>query len=232
MGRPKKEDKVIDNKIENTSKKETKTEETKSDLNTNIDIEKLIEEKAKELFDKKMKELENNTKSEEVKEEQSTRLFKSKKKATIDIADKKRKIPLVCVVDHRVGYKCKLSNLFIIWNGKDDEHEISIEEAQLMYAEDENFLKNWLVADDEEFAEAMNLASIYDIIFEIENIEEFYNQRMVTIEKKIDNMPEGIRSEFLNTTAIKIMNGELNVPNVLAIVKLLKNKYNIQEIEL
>ena len=45
MGRPKKEDKVVENKIENTNNK----------LDTNIDIEKLIEEKAKELFDRKMK---------------------------------------------------------------------------------------------------------------------------------------------------------------------------------
>jgi hypothetical protein len=229
MGRPKKEDKNLDNK----------TEEVKNtpQLDLGIDIEKLIEEKAKELFDKKMKELQDNqtdinNEIEETKEEKPKRLFKNRKNNSIDIVDKKRKIPLVCVVDHRVGYKCKLNNLFIIWDGKGDEHEISIEEAQLMYAEDENFLKNWLIADDEEFAEAMNLTSIYEIIFEIENIEQFYSQRMITIEKKLDDMPEGIRSEFLNTTAVKIMNGELNTANVLAVVKLLKSKYNMTEIEL
>lgn len=198
------------------------------DKTLEIDIQKMIEEKAAELFEEKMKQLEKNEVKSEVEENTPKRLIKRDKIKAIEIKDKKRLIPLVCMAHHRVGYQCKLSSLFITWDGYGDEHEISIEEAQKMNSESSEFLRTWLLADDEEFVEAMGLSELYKLKFETEDIEKFFSQRMMVIKEKLENMPTGLRSELLNSVANKIVTGTLEIPNLISLIKLLREDYNIE----
>lgn len=230
MARTKKEVNTNEEVVTKPSVKKTtpkkETESGNAELQALLEQNKLLMERLAQLEEANKNQV--TTPTNETVAEQPKRMMRQTNKSALEFKDKKRMIPLVCMVNHRVGYKCKTNNMFIIWDGQGDEHEISIEEAQYMFAESQEYLKNWLLADDEEFVEVMGLKDLYELIFEIENIEKFYSQRMIQIEKKLDAMPNSIRQELLNRTAVEINDGSLNTPNVLAIIKLLRDKYNVE----
>lgn len=154
------------------------------------------------------------------------RLSKRKKESKLVNIDLKRIVPVVSVSNFPVGYKCKLDNRFLTWAKYEEEHSMSIEEINMMNGESEDFLHEpWLIVDDEEFVEVYKLTDLYDLIFEIEDLGEFYSQRMIVIEQKLDRLPSNTRQNLLNRTIKMINDGYLDNYNV---VKLLKNKYGIQ----
>lgn len=142
-----------------------------------------------------------------------------------DKLDKKRKVPVVSVSSGTVGYICKTMPQTLIWSEYGDEHIMSIEELLVMYSQEKQFLTEpWLIVDDAEFAEVMLLEELYETVFEIEDLEEFYAQQLLVVKRKINNLPSGTRRELLNRTVNAINEGSLNS---LAVVKLLKTEYNI-----
>jgi hypothetical protein len=149
---------------------------------------------------------------------------KSIQTQTIEM-DKSRRVPVLSVSSFPVGYNCKLTNMFIKWSNYGEEHSMTIEEILMMNAESEDFLHEpWLIVDDEEFAEAMNLKDLYELIFEIEDLDTFYGQRIITIENKLDKLPSGTRKNLITRTIKMINDGYFNN---LGVIKLFKNKYGI-----
>ena len=165
-------------------------------------------------------EVENNIVEEKPKK--SGRIMRNRKNSkSIDI-DTTRKVPVVSVSHCPVGYKCKLNNVFLIWEEYGDEHMMTIEEINMM---DKMFLNEpWLIVDDEEFMEAYGYSDLYGLIFELEDIEEFYKQSNSIIENKISKLPNGLRRSFLNRTVLALTTGQINN---LDVVRFLKDKYNI-----
>ena len=165
-------------------------------------------------------EVENNIVEEKPKK--SGRIMRNRKSSkSIDI-DVTRKVPVVSVSHCPVGYQCKLNNVFLIWEEYGDEHMMTIEEINMM---DKMFLNEpWLIVDDEEFMEAYDYSDLYSLIFELEDIEEFYKQSNFIIENKISKLPKGLRRSFLNRTVLALTTGQINN---LDVVRFLKDKYNI-----
>lgn len=156
------------------------------------------------------------------------RRFTKRKQSELSIdLDKTRKVPVVSMASHPVGYQCKLQNIFFKWANQGDEHEMTIEEVLLMNSEHEDYLraKPLLIVDDEEFIEALGLENLYNLIFEIEDIEKFYSQNISTIENKLDQLPQGTRDSFINRTINSLQDGTLSNMEVL---RLLKRKYNLE----
>lgn len=75
------------------------------------------------------------------------------------------------------------------------------------------------------FIEALGLENLYNLIFEIEDIEKFYSQNISTIENKLDQLPQGTRDSFINRTINSLQDGTLSNMEVL---RLLKRKYNLE----
>lgn len=169
-------------------------------------------------------EIVDNTQQSNEKKAGKRLARKSVQTQTIEM-DKNRKVPVVSVSSFPVGYNCKLNNMFLKWSNYGEEHTMSIEEILMMNAESEDFLHEpWLIVDDEEFAEAMNLKDLYELIFEIEDLDTFYGQRIITIENKLDKLPSGTRKNLITRTIKMINDGYFNN---LGVIKLFKNKYGI-----
>ncbi len=160
---------------------------------------------------------------EEVKIDNTPKRINRKRKngKAINI-DVKRQVPVVSVAFHPIGYRCKLNNVFLRWDEYGDEHYMSIEEVNMM---DKTLLNDpYLIIDDEEFMKAYGYSDLYNLIFEIEDLDTFYEQKRVVIESKIEKMPPKIRRSFLNRTVKYITDGKLNN---FEVVKILKSKYGI-----
>lgn len=165
-------------------------------------------------------------KDEPVETNQPKRLSRKKKavEKTMDI-DRERVVPVVNVNYFTVGYTDKNTGKLIKWNNYGDENMMKIGEVIEMYRDNEKFLKSWLVVDDEEFAKAFELNELYDLIFDLEDLEEFYKQSTQKIKEQLDSLSESMRKDILNRTVAMIYNGEINN---LSVVSFLKREYKIE----
>lgn len=169
-------------------------------------------------------EIVNNTKEEkeEIVDNVPRRISRKRiSNNSVDI-DIKRQVPVVSVSFHPVGYRCKLNNVFLKWNEYGEEHYMTIEEINMM---DKSLLNDpYLIVDDEEFMKVYGYTDLYNLVFEIEDIENFYKQKRVVIESKLEKLPQKTRTNFLNRTVKCIYEGKLNNYEV---VRFLKMKYGI-----
>ena len=78
--------------------------------------------------------------------------------------------------------------------------------------------------DDEEFAEVYHLTDKYELIYEIEDLNQFYSQRIIIIEEKMDRLSSELRKNLILRTIKMFDDGELNN---IGIMKMLKRKYGI-----
>ena len=173
------------------------------------------------------KEIKQNTTIEEQVEDKTPKRISANrfKKTNTYNLDPKREVPVTSMVSYPVGYQCKLSPIFLSWDKYGDEHTMSIEEIGMMNSEYSGFIQDpILMIDDEEFAEVYHLSEKYELIFELEDLNTFYNQRIITIEEKMDKLSPEIRRNLILRTLKMIDNGELNN---IGVIKMLKRKYGI-----
>jgi hypothetical protein len=78
--------------------------------------------------------------------------------------------------------------------------------------------------DDEEFAEVYHLTEKYELIFELEDLNKFYTQRIIIVEEKMDKLSSELRRNLILRTLKMFDDGELNNIDVM---KMLKRKYGI-----
>ena len=129
------------------------------------------------------------------------------------------------MVGYPVGYKCKLSPIFLTWDKYGDEHTMTIEEIGMMNSEYSGFIQDPVfMIDDEEFAEVYHLTDKYELIYEIEDLNQFYSQRIIVIEEKMDRLSSELRKNLILRTIKMFDDGELNN---IGIMKMLKRKYGI-----
>lgn len=139
--------------------------------------------------------------------------------------DRNRIVPVVSVSNFTVGYRTKETNTMLIWNNYGDEHEMKISEVISMLGESEKFLKQpWLIVDDEEFMEAMNLGELYDLVFDLEDLDKFFKQPAYKIKEELNKLSATMRTDVLNRAVAMIYNGEINN---LQLVQFLKREYKI-----
>lgn len=193
-------------------------------------IEKKIEKKDIKVEDTVDKVKEEVKEVEEVKvkteEPKSKRLNrKNRQQGSVINIDRKRTVPVVSVSDFPIGYNCKLTNMYIKWANYGDEHYMSIEEVLNMNSDSEKYLRTpWLIVDDEEFMNVMGLSELYDLVFELEDLDKFFKQGVRTIKEKLNELSQGMRNDVLNRAVSMVYNGEINN---LAVVSMLKREFHI-----
>lgn len=193
-------------------------------------IEKKIEKKDIKVEDTVDKVKEEVKEVEEVKvkteEPKSKRLNrKNRQQGGVINIDRKRTVPVVSVSDFPIGYNCKLTNMYIKWANYGDEHYMSIEEVLNMNSDSEKYLRTpWLIVDDEEFMNVMGLSELYDLVFELEDLDKFFKQGVRTIKEKLNELSQGMRNDVLNRAVSMVYNGEINN---LAVVSMLKREFHI-----
>lgn len=173
------------------------------------------------------KEIQQNTAIEELVEDKKPKRISANrfKKTNTYNLDPKREVPVTSMVSYPVGYQCKLSPIFLSWDKYGDEHTMSIEEIGMMNSEYSGFIQDPIfMIDDEEFAEVYHLTDKYELIFELEDLNTFYDQRIITIEEKMDKLSSEIRRNLIMRTLKMVDDGELNN---IGVIKMLKRKYGI-----
>jgi hypothetical protein len=173
------------------------------------------------------KEIQQDTAIEELVEDKKPKRISANrfKKTNTYNLDPKREVPVTSMVSYPVGYQCKLSPIFLSWDKYGDEHTMSIEEIGMMNSEYSGFIQDPIfMIDDEEFADVYHLTNKYELIFELEDLNTFYDQRIITIEEKMDKLSSEIRRNLIMRTLKMIDNGELNN---IGVIKMLKRKYGI-----
>lgn len=225
-------------KENNVTKNVEDVKKTKSEkVNKEVDIEKSIEERAiaiaKEIVEKQMAEL---LKNQKMQLEQDTVVKNTKsnpperrfsKKLGIhndfidtDSLDKTRRVPVINIMAGSVGYNCLRTSEYLKWEKYGDEHMLTIDELLCMSAKNRDHLyEPMLIVDDAEFADTLKLTELYDNILAIDDLEKFYNQPLITINKKIRELPTGARTELFNRTVIALQNGEITNMVVLKVLK-------------
>ena len=149
---------------------------------------------------------------------------KNKNEKLINL-DRERYVPVVSVSNFPVGYRTRETNTMILWKEYGDEHELKIGEIINMISVSEKYLKQpWLIVDDEEFVEAMNLGELYDLVFDLEDLDEFFKQGVSKIKESLDKLSPAMRTDVLNRAVSMIYNGEINS---LQLVQFLKKEYKI-----
>lgn len=202
-------------------------EDNKTIKTTNKKGRKPKTENSKNIDEKEKETSETIVKQEVVEKPKQGRIsnrFKKQTFSTVDI-DTKRKVPVMSLVSYPVGYQCKLSPLFLTWTEYGEQHEMTIEEINMMNSESNDFLHEpMLIVDDEEFAETYGLMDLYERIFELEDLDEFYNQRPQVIQKKIDLLSKGARKNLFLRTIKMIKQGKLSN---LSVLRLLRDSYGL-----
>lgn len=184
---------------------------------------KKVKEEVKEIKTEEVKK-EENVEKKEIKTGKRLSGRKAKNDKLINL-DRDRTVPVVSVSNFTVGYRAKETNTMLIWNSYGDEHEMKIGEVISMLGESEKFLKQpWLIVDDEEFVEAMNLGELYDLVFDLEDLDSFFKQPAYKIKEELNKLSPNMRTDVLNRAVAMIYNGEINS---LQLVQFLKKEYKI-----
>ena len=155
------------------------------------------------------------------------RLTKNKRQEMFDL-DLKAQVPVRKIGCGTIGYQCKTVNRYLLWSEPDSEYMMTIEEVLNMNNESSLFLHEpLLMVDDEEVMEALNLTDLYNTLFEIEDLDSFCNNSISTIKNKLDTMPKTLRQQVITKMMTAINVGSLKCKNLLGIMKMLKNDYDI-----
>ena len=155
------------------------------------------------------------------------RLTKNKRQEMFDL-DLKAQVPVRKIGCGTIGYQCKTVNRYLLWSEPDSEYMMTIEEVLNMNNESSLFLHEpLLMVDDEEVMEALNLTDLYNTLFEIEDLDSFCNNSISTIKNKLDTMPKTLRQQVITKMITAINVGSLKCKNLLGIMKMLKNDYDI-----
>ena len=70
----------------------------------------------------------------------------------------------------------------------------------------------------------MNLGELYDLVFDLEDLDEFFKQGVSKIKENLDKLSPAMRTDVLNRAVSMIYNGEINN---LQLVQFLKKEYKI-----
>ena len=155
------------------------------------------------------------------------RLTKNKRQEMFDL-DLEAQVPVRKIGCGTIGYQCKTVNRYLLWSEPDSEYMMTIEEVLNMNNESSLFLPEpLLMVDDEEVMAGLNLTDLYNTLFEIEDLDSFCNNSISTIKNKLDTMPKTLRQQVITKMITAINVGSLKCKNLLGIMKMLKNDYDI-----
>ena len=97
------------------------------------------------------------------------------------------------------------------WATFGDVNYISLGELITMKSTQPRMLKEgWLIVDDEEAIEQLGLAKMYGNLFEITDIDEFFDLDANEMERILTNMPRGFKKSLGNFARERIESGQLD----------------------
>ena len=97
------------------------------------------------------------------------------------------------------------------WADYGDVQYISMGELITMKSTQPRMLKEgWIIVDDEDAIEQLGLAKMYGNLFEIDDIDEFFELSDTEMKRILTNMPRGFKNTLATFAREKIQSGELD----------------------
>ena len=97
------------------------------------------------------------------------------------------------------------------WKEYGDVQYITLGELITMKSTQPRMLKEgWLIVDDEEAIEQLGLAKMYGNLFEIDDIDEFFDLSEREIKRILTNMPRGFKKSLATFARERIQSGDLD----------------------
>lgn len=97
------------------------------------------------------------------------------------------------------------------WADYGDVQYISMGELITMKSTQPRMLKEgWIIVDDEDAIEQLGLAKMYGNLFEIDDIDEFFELSDSEMKRILTNMPRGFKNTLATFAREKIESGELD----------------------
>ncbi|MBL4950991.1 hypothetical protein JK635_01895 [Neobacillus sp. YIM B02564] len=103
-------------------------------------------------------------------------------------------IPCRNVTDGMLVYISKKTGLETTWVEHDAEEYLTVGELLTMRASQPKFLTEpWLVIDDEDASEYLDLKKLYDKLVGIEDLDEFFEKPVSEMEEILNKIPRGLK---------------------------------------
>ena len=97
------------------------------------------------------------------------------------------------------------------WAEYGDVQYITLGELIAMKSTQPRMLKEgWLIVDDEEAIEQLGLAKLYGNMFEIDDIDEFFDLSEREMKRILTNMPRGFKKSLGNFARERVQSGQLD----------------------
>lgn len=122
-------------------------------------------------------------------------------------------------------YISKRSGERIIWEDYDDVQDITMGELKNLHASSPSFINDVLfVIDDEEVVDALKLTKLYETIFDIGNLEDFFDKEYNELEKLLEKLPKGLQKTVASKAGEMVRNDKLDSR---AKIKLIEEKLKV-----
>ena len=192
----------------------------------------MSKEKAKETVKKdtakttkvKTEKVEDVVEAIEVEEEKETTPQETKRKKAIEI-DLHEYIPVWSVTNGGLNYISRKTNNIYRWQNYGDVEYIEFGELITMKSSKPKYLNTpRIIIDDAEVVEKLGLSKLYENMFNIDELDDFFRLSASKMEEKLNNMPEGFKSLIKDEAVKKIKDGSLYD---LRKIKLLEKKVHV-----
>lgn len=157
-----------------------------------------------------MEEVEESQAKEVAQEKEATpkkEVAKPRKKADIN----RDELILCRSAVRNLVYISKRTSEKFEWSDFGDVQYISMGELITMKSTQPRMLKEgWIIVDDEEAIEQLGLAKMYGNLFEIDDIDEFFELSDSEMRRILTNMPRGFKNTLATFAREKVESGELD----------------------
>ena len=146
-------------------------------------------------------------------------------RATRKQIDANALIPCRSTTHGGLTYISKRTGERVVWDDYDDVQDITMGELKNLYASSPAFINDVMfVIDDEEAVEALNLTRLYDTIFDIGNLEDFFDKEYNELESLLEKLPKGLKKTVASKAGEMVKNGTLDSR---AKIKLVEEKLKV-----
>lgn len=139
--------------------------------------------------------------------------------------DRNELIPVRSAIHGDLIYISKRSADRFEWNEFGAIEFVTMGELITMKSTQPRFLREaWLIVDDEDAIEFLGLTDLYETIFEIGDLDKFFNKSDRDMEALLDKMPKGYKQTLATKARELIENGELDSNRK---IRLLEDKLDV-----
>lgn len=119
-------------------------------------------------------------------------------------------IPVRSLTNHKLVYVSKATGARYVWSEYGSLEYLTFGEINTMRSQYPKFIKDCLVLiEDDDVIELFNLDAVYENVYSIEELDNFFKKSNFEIEELIKTLPNGVKKSLVSRAKELIENEEL-----------------------